>query len=314
MGILAIAGAAAGAGQGAVEAGREGQKLAFAEKVNQLSQAREEAIERLRAEHQSEMQQSEQTFQKGQTETKIGAASKAAAATRTFEHKENVAKRASEEKRTGITAKSRVDAALVRASATEAGKGGGGKIWEFHNVTHSGLDPTTKMPMNNQTMVAVNNHNGNSYMQIGDKMIRYNSQTNAPAFDPKQLRRAKAEDLQDLLTDPLGTVPDGPNKGLTKADVFEQANGYLPTAWTTAAMRADQQARQTTTNRSLSLPSGLLQAAGGPNATSTKIGSAGGSEEADDGSENAAQSDEDSSSNSPGFQSNAMSDYSAHMQ
>lgn len=309
MGILAIAGGIAGAGQGITDTGREGAKVSLAEKVNAMQKDREEAITRLQQQGQTELEGKREEFEKGQTQTKITAASGAAGATREFEKGENEKKLASEEKRTGITAQSRVDAATVRATASEGNKAPP-KTWEVHAVTHGGFDPTSKLPTTTQTQVLMNNRNGSSYMQIGDKFIRYDSQKNAPAFDPKSLARAPAADINDLLKDPLGTVPSGTNQGLTKAEAFEQTHGYLPASWASAAQNIEQQ--QKTSKTSQSLPSGLLKGVGGPGATSTKVGGFGGGPqgEEDDGSENAAQSGEDASSASPPFQSNAMSSYS----
>ena len=48
MGILAIAGAVKGAGEGITATGEQQQKMNMAQKLNELQQSREEAITRLR--------------------------------------------------------------------------------------------------------------------------------------------------------------------------------------------------------------------------------------------------------------------------
>jgi hypothetical protein len=239
MGIIATAGALAGAGQGITEVGQQGQKMDMATKMNQLAQAREEAITRLKGEQEKGMQQSAQTFQAGQEQIRIGAASAAAGAQR-----ESEAKKASqhEEAATGrsrIQAQGRVDAAKVAAQQRSETKGPP-KIWSQTKLNTSGFDPNSKLPTTSQKAVNFNNFNGRSYVQIGDKFVPWDANANAPANDAKAMRRPAPGELQDLLTDPLGKIPDGPNAGLTKADVFEQAHGYLPAQWTgAAASKAD---------------------------------------------------------------------------
>ena len=61
MGILAMAGAAGGLGQGAVEVGQQGQKMDLLTKQNTLAQMRETAIENLRNEHETERLNTELT-------------------------------------------------------------------------------------------------------------------------------------------------------------------------------------------------------------------------------------------------------------
>lgn len=314
MGLLASAGAAMGLGQGMVQVAASQQKENLETKMAELAQTREETVERLRGQQQEKLQASgitaskemegtREQFESGQTEKKLGAASVAAGRTRDFEHQENTSKLSSEEKRTGITAQSRIDAAAVRAAASANSKEPP-KSWEVHVVSRG--DPKNPAAPPIQTQVLVNNRSGASYMQIGDKLIRFNSQTGAPAMPPEALKRAPAADVQDLLRDPLGRIPNGPNAGLSKADLFEQTHNYLPASWATAAQQAERQRPAPVQ----SLPVGVLHGVGGPGATSTKVGAFGGGAptgDEDDGAENAAQSDEDASSAAPAFQSNAMS-------
>lgn len=315
-GLLAAAGAAQGLGSGAVQVGQQQQKADLAQKMSDLEQTRDEALERLRGQEQEKLQASNiqagkdqesqrETFETGQTNTRLTAASAAAGKTRDFEATQNAAKLSSEEKRTGITAQSRIDAANVRASAS-AGNKEPPKQWEVHNVNK--INPAKPLDPPTQTQVLFNNRTGASYMQVGDKLIRFNSQTGNAAVDadPKRLSRAPAADVQDLLRDPLGKVPSGPNAGLSKSDLFEATHNYLPATWPAAAQQAEQQQRAPGPQ---SLPKGVLNSVGGPGASSTKVGAFGGGTpgaDEDDGAENAAQSDEDASSAAPAFRSSAM--------
>src|SRR5271165_899929 len=287
MGIIATAGAIAGAGQGITEAGQQAQKMDMMQKMNELQQSREEAIERLRGGEQEKLQAKGQEFEKEQTQTKIGAASRAAGATREFEHTENVAKEASAEKRTGITAKARVDAAKVTAESRVGAKGPP-KIWEPVKLNQGGFDPTSHLPTTNQIQISYNHFTGRSYAQVGDKFIPWDSSTNKPATDPKAIKRAPVEDLQDLMQDPLGTVPaGGPNAGLSKAEVFEAAHNYLPASWTSRANQAAAKNPQQYSSL-FSEPYAATKGGAGEDAGAA---------------DNAAQAGEDESNNSPAFQS-----------
>jgi hypothetical protein len=309
MGIISTAGALAGAGQGITEAGQQQQKIDLATKVNQLAQDRDEAMERLRAAHETERQNTQiqaqkdiqstgQTFEKEQTQTKLTAASKAASATREFEHTENAAREAAGQKRAETLANARVEAARVTAGSRVEAKGPP-KIWEPVKLNQGGFDPVSHLPTSNQLQISYNHFTGRSYAQVGDKMIPWDASTNKPATDPKSIRRAPVEDLQDLTSDPLGTVPKGgPNAGLSKAEVFEAAHGYLPASWTSAANR-----------KAAANPQQYSSLFSAPYAA-VKGGGADDSGAAD----NAAQAQEDASDSAPPFQSSAMQNYNANAQ
>jgi hypothetical protein len=296
MGILAIAGAAAGAGQGITQAGEQAQKMDMASKVNELAQKREEAIERLRASTQQSLQSSQQGFEAAQTQTRITAASKAAGVTREFEQSENTKNRASREQIGKGHDIARVDAAKESASVRAEAKGPA-KIWEAVKLPGNTVDPKTNMPLNTTTMVNYNHFTNRSYMQIGDKMVPFDATKNGPANDPKSITRAPAEETKDLLTHPLDLVPDGPNAGLSRADVFESAHGYLPTQWGAAAASKANPKQH---------PQLFSASSSGPSMAASKGNT-------DEGAaDNQAQSDADQADQEPPFQSNAMSSYSAN--
>ena len=60
--------------------------------------------------------------------------------------------------------------------------------------------------------------------------------------DPKSTNNSlKPGEVEDLLRDPLGTVPDGPNQGCPRiADVFEQAHGFCRRVTWTLRQTASQ--------------------------------------------------------------------------
>src|SRR5271165_468813 len=125
MGIIATAGAIAGAGQGITEAGQQAQKMDMMQKMNELQQSREEAIERLRGGEQEKLQAKGQEFEKEQTQTKLQHASAAMGSTQKFEAEQNRLKEEAAQKRTETTGQYRVKAR--EAGATQKGPP---KIWE----------------------------------------------------------------------------------------------------------------------------------------------------------------------------------------
>ena len=293
MGILAIAGAVKGAGEGITATGEQQQKMNMAQKLNELQQSREEAIERLRGGEQEKLQSAGQEFEKEQTQTKIGAASRAAGATREFEQSENAKNRATKLQVSQTSKEARIGAAEVTAKGRVEQKGPP-KIWSPVKLPTTGFDPSSKLPTTSTTLVNYNNFTGRQYMQLGDKFVPFDAQKNGPANDPKSINRAPADEVQDLLTHPLDTVPDGPNAGMTRADVFESAHGYLPSAWTAAAnAKANPQQHPTLFSSSESHP----YAKDNPDAGAA---------------DNAAQAEIDASNSAPPFQSQAMSSYSAN--
>jgi hypothetical protein len=72
-----------------------------------------------------------------------------------------------------------------------------------------------------------------------------------PLYGPDNRSRASASEVQDLLTDPLGVVPVGPNKGIPKSVVFERAYHYLPAGFSDV-----EDAERTRQGQSLGPPPG----------------------------------------------------------
>ena len=309
--FLAAAGAVGGLGQGLEQVGQQGMKEQMAQKINDLQQKREEAIERLRGSEQEKLQGNQQQFEAGQTEKKIGAASAAAGATRTFEHEENTAKLTSAERRTNRMASAKEYSARIGAeSRTNAGNQKD-FTWKVHTVQSPGVDKNgNPNPLLSKTTQVVESPSGASYIQAGDKLIKFDATTNAPSRDPASIARIPKEKIMpvqaDLLNDPLGVVKAGPNAGMTKAEAFEQQFGYIPTQWMSRAQEAHKQGGSQSSK--LSLPAGMVTAVGGPGATSTQTGGFGGGGEPESSEasneENDAQSD-----NEPAFQSNANQVY-----
>jgi hypothetical protein len=329
-GLLAAAGAVGGLGQGMVAGAQQQMKLDYGTKMNELAKQREEAITRLRGEQEASMQQSGIAAQKEQqqagfgeeekmTGIKIGAASRAAGATREFEATQNAAQRASAEKRSGISAGARVKAAEVTASGrvTAAALGrekSGAKDpnseFKIHTVKQFGP--------NGQPLpdILVMQHGADLYRNFGNKVIRANAD-GSPTYDPKSLRNAAPQEIQDLLQDPMGKVPAGANAGMPKWQAFEQARGYLPPQ----VLDSIQNAQNRQSQGQSSLPPAFLKGVGGPNATSSVTNSFGGGkdtgadENEDQGAaDNASQADEDESNNEAPFQSGAMGSYGAMTQ
>jgi len=294
MGILAIAGAVGGAGQGITQAGEQAQKVDLATKVNQLQQAREEAIQRLQGAEQEKLQGQGQQFQREETQTKLQHASQAQQFTIKTEQEENQKNRDTKLAVSKNSYNARVDSAKVTAAGRTESKGPP-KIWEQTKLSSTHIDPKLG-PVSDQTPISFNHFTGRSYAQVGDKYIPWDASTNRPATDPKAIKRAPVEDLQDLMQDPLGNVPaGGPNAGLSKAEVFESAHGYLPAAWTSAA--SAKAAKSPDQYSSLFSAPSMAATGGKP-----------GNEDAGP-ADNAAQSEEDSSNAEPSFQSNSMSSY-----
>ena len=248
MGSLAFAvgGGLAGLGAGMNEVGTE-----------QVQAQRQQAIERMKQNFEQEQQQrgfteeeklqsQTQEFEKGQKEREYQVGMAAAGAGRQFESQQQTQKLTSEEKRTHETAESRVNAALVRAAAAHGNAGGkGGAEWKAQPInagpatTPDGKPDYAAPP--HQVMGLANTRTGAVYNPQGNRLYRWDNDKMQNVRDPKSTNNSlKPGEVEDLLRDPLGTVPNGPNQGLRKADVFEQAHGFLPAPYMDAAQKASQ--------------------------------------------------------------------------
>jgi hypothetical protein len=256
MGSLAFAvgGGLAGLGAGMNEIGTE-----------QTKATRDAAILRLQNQYASERQQAgfteqeklqgkTQEFEHGEKEREYQVSAAAAGAGRLFEAGQQTEKLTSEEKRTHETAQSRENAALIRAAASSGNRGGAGKPeWETRaiNVGYATKDDGhgKQVPDINagpkQAMGLVNNRTGTVYNLQGNRLYPWDNDKMQSLVDPKSTNNSvKPGEIEDLLRDPLGTIPDGPNQGLRKSDVFEQAHGYLPQAFMTTSADAAQKQQQ----------------------------------------------------------------------
>lgn len=312
---LAVAGGVGGAGQGVADVARQ-----------DLMKAREEALIRLKENFESERQQTGIEAQKGMqqaqfgeeeklTSQKLTAASKAHGATLAQEKELAGEKLKSEEKRTETTGKYRLAAAQVRAEASKSGKGNEA-IWQLHNINvgqplgPDGKPNLTAAPI--QKAVLFNKQSSAVYAPVGGRLYRWDAEKNAPVIDPKTTNRAvDPGELQDLLQDPTGTIPQGfKNSGMSKADAFERAHGFLPAEFPQALQRA-QQSSQGGAHASMSLPYDMVRSLGGPNATSTKVGEYGPAQQAEDEAEDAREDAEDNApAQEPSAPSHADNDFS----
>jgi hypothetical protein len=229
--------------------------------TEQVNAQRQEAIMRLRQSfeqsqqqagftEQEKLQQKTQEFEHGEEQTKLKYGAAAAGAQRQFEAGQQTEKLTSEEKRTHETVQGRENAALIRASAASGPRGGSGKPeWEAKPVNAAPAknpdgSPNYAAPAT-QIMGLFNNRTGMAYNPQGNRIYAWDNDNMRNLRDPKSTNNnVKPGEVEDLLRDPLGTIPDGPNQGLRKADVFEQAHGYLPRPFISAATQAAQQKQQ----------------------------------------------------------------------
>lgn len=245
-GLLATAGAIGGLGQGITQVGEAQQKTNLAQKMNDMQQTREEAITRLQGQQQSQLEEQRAGHEEQRTEKEIaghsavaqferGSVEKEAEAQRSFGHTENQAKFASEEKRTQITADSRVAAAKTRATASQKPPKG----WTPKNVTLQGtVSNGTIIP--GKQMQVMTHPDGSAYVQVGDRLIPYNgAATDGLGMDPASLRRAPAKEVQTLLQSPTAVL----RSGMSAKDSFVKRNGYLPGGFMAAENAARQNAQ-----------------------------------------------------------------------
>ena len=286
--VFGALGAAAGAGQAATTIGQFGMQKSMQEqlltKQNELATAREETIARLRQSGAETLQAKGQEFQKGQLQTEIGARGAAAGAARQFQKEEQTEKLKSEERRTGITASSRVEAARVRADAArDISKGAKpNSPWEFH-IVKQGTDPKTQATLPDKS-VLLNKQIGYTGVNIGGRYFRTDPQGQPIGYDgkpvdPTGVRRAAASEVQAVSRDPYAVGADG----VPLIDKFEKTYGYRPEQWVGAMQSQSQQQQQQQSGQPVrpgqqpksSLPGPLLRGVGGPNATSQLMGTAG---------------------------------------
>ena len=229
-----VGGMAAGLGQGLEAVGK-----------NALDEQKQAKIEQLRADNQAKLQQAgfaqqekmegkRETFETGLRQQEIAGRSAVAQAEIGSKEKVAAAHEAGSTARTHEIVQGRLGVARTNADA----KGAAAKQpkpWQMKNVnTGYPMGPDGKpnfLAGPQQTALLQNPNTGALYVQMGDKLVRWNSATNKPAIDSKALNRVPIDptELERLHRDPMGVIPGGyKGGGLTNAENFERLHHYLP--------------------------------------------------------------------------------------
>jgi len=186
--------------------------------------------------HQEQMLGKEQAFTREQTQQQIAARSGIAKAE--MAQKEKLAKEheAAATGRTHEVVQGRRDVAgiLAKSRIAAAGAHNGPKPWIVKNVTTSGFDPSSHLPTTTTKPLLFNPNTNSLYAPVGDKLIRWDSEKNAPAVPPAALNRnVDPRELEALYRDPTGTIPAGyKNSGMTNLEAFEAVHHYIPAGLT----------------------------------------------------------------------------------
>jgi hypothetical protein len=260
------------------EVGTEQVQAQRQDAINRMKQAFEKSQQQAGFTEQEKLQAKTQEFEHAERQTEYGVQARAAGATRQFESEQQKEKLTSEESRTHETVQGRENAALIRAAGSGSPKGAaaGKPEWEMKALNAGpGKNPdgTANYNVPQQVMGYSNNRTGAVYNLQGNRAYAWDNSKMQSIRDPKSTNNSvKPGEVEDLLRDPLGTIPDGPNQGLRKLDVFEQAHGYVPTPALKAATAASQQQQQQSqgSTRPLTLIGGqqvnVPQGGGGPQA------------------------------------------------
>ncbi len=247
MGILAMAGAAGGLGQGAVEVGQQGQKMDLLKKQNDLATMRETALAQMRIEAEKGMQQA--GF--GEQEKMFGkeAELRSSIATNQIKAKREMFGASLEQQKalagahnTTITniAKGHDIARETAAKYAHPPKPAASAWGKPLNVTNeTPSDPKDPLSAMIKTQVPVMTHrDGSQWVSGGDGNI-YPYKPGAPdgvaqRFDPANYNRQQLLDkqkaTQTLLADPLAVTPSG----MTARDSYVQRYQGLPSAYLAA--------------------------------------------------------------------------------
>ena len=232
------------------EVGTEQEQAQRQQAIDRMKQAFEKSQQQAGFTEQEKLQAKTQEFEHAERQAEYGVQARAAGATREFEGSQQKEKLESEESRTRTTAESRENAALIRAASSSSSKGAsaGKPEWEMKAINAGpGKNPdgTANYNVPQQVMGYSNNRTGAVYNLQGNRAYAWDNSKMQSVRDPKSTNNSvKPGEVEDLLRDPLGTIPDGPNQGLRKLDVFEQAHGYVPTPALKAATAASQQQQQ----------------------------------------------------------------------
>lgn len=233
-GLLAYAaeGGLAGAGKGIEQVGATLLKDQVDQGLTRLQN--DYATKRQTAEfgHQEGMEKTRENFEEGLKEKEITASTNTATAGRQERAQQATEHETAATRRAEIAAKGRVDAAGVHAAAASAGKNQP-KQWKVQNITVT--DFSKGYPINTSKPLQLNPNNGKLYAQVGNKLVLWNTERNAPQFSEQALNRVPVDpsEMNRLFKNPNAIVPMGlKGSGLTEAENFERVHGYLPSGIT----------------------------------------------------------------------------------
>jgi len=269
---FALGGALAGGGAGIADAAKENLHAISQERLLQLKEEYESGRQDKLIQANKDLETQKETYETGRQERGYQVSATAAAATRDFEKwkvKMNVdAKRYASD--SAYAAK--VDAMYLRGAMSEkaAGTKKSGSYWKSVNVNvgqpmkpdpaHTGqmIPDIAAQPIQKPGMT--NSRTGRIYAPQGDKYVPWDNEK----MGPTPVRGASKapptpDEIADLLKDPNGIIPDGPNAGQYKSDVFETAHGYLPAPYFNAVQRAEAAGgagSSSSSSSSITFPSG----------------------------------------------------------
>jgi len=269
---FALGGALEGGGKGIAEAASQNLKEIMEEKLLNLKEGYENQRQQAEFGQQTALAQRRETFETGMKEREYEVQRQAAGATREFERwKVNMdvdAKRYASDSAYAA----RVDSAYLRALMAEranAAKGGGGD-WQKAPVNIAAMKPDPDHPGQmipdltappSQKQGIANKRTGRVYAPQGSKYVPWdNEKMSANPVKGTSKAPPTADEISDLIKDPNGIIPDGPNKGQYKADVFEAAHGFLPAPYFNAVTRGQGAGGSSSmsSTESLTLPSGRV--------------------------------------------------------
>lgn len=243
-GLLAAAGALGGLGQGLTAVGQEQQKMNMAEKMNQLAQAREEAITRLqqsgqqllegqRETHEDKTLASQQGFEGDLKDRELKAGGAIANAKISSAEEQNRLHRESQER----IAKGH-DAAKIGAAKAAHPPGAGKPPKPEFDVKDlpGGVDVSTGKQIMPKRLIKASD--GTSWVSRNGYIYPFEqSADDGIGKDESAFAHAPTPETQKLLKAPLAILPSG----TSARDSYVQRWGRLPVSYQNAANIARQQ-------------------------------------------------------------------------
>ena len=245
MGIIAMAGALGGAGQGAVEVGQQGQKMDLLKKQNELATLRETAIAQMHIDSQKALQESGQRFEHGEKVEERTMMSNIATNKLKWQQQAFGTSMAQQKglAESGWQAKKEIAhghdiaklGAAARAHPVKPVNAWGRPI----NVEHTIPGATPDAEPLKVTIPVMLHQDGSQWVNGGDGHVYpYNPSASdgigSQKFDPKNLNRQQLMDKQrattTLLQHPLDTAPSG----LSYRDSYAQRYGGIPVGYQAA--------------------------------------------------------------------------------